>query len=132
MCLITSNTYSTYNLPSDQTKTKSRQVHINKTAVKTGLKSSEEAAVFGVMLIKNKKLKNSVEPLHTDIRHRLTIYSCRPKFSVRYRLLKLLSIKHIDKFWVIKPVSTYTNVKLFKEQPDVFYTAGTLITFSAS
>lgn len=130
MCLITSNTYSTYNLPSDQTKTKSRQVHLNKTAVKTGLKSSEEAAVFGVMLIKNKKLKNSVEPLHTDIRHRLTIYSCRPKFSVRYRLLKLLSIKHIDKFWVIKPVSTYT--KLFKEQPDVFYTAGTLITFSAS
>lgn len=51
MCLITSNTYSTYNLPSDQTKTKSRQVHLNKTAVKTGLKSSEEAAVFGVMLI---------------------------------------------------------------------------------
>lgn len=124
--------HSVVNLPSDQTKTKSRQVHINKTAVKTGLKSSEEAAVFGVMLIKNKKLKNSVEPLHTDIRHRLTIYSCRPKFSVRYRLLKLLSIKHIDKFWVIKPVSTYTNVKLFKEQPDVFYTAGTLITFSAS
>lgn len=127
MCLIiTSNTYSTYNLPSDQTKTKSRQVHLNKTAVKTGLKSSEEAAVFGVMLIKK---KNSVEPLHTDIRHRLTIYSCRPKFSVRYRLLKLLSI-NIDKFWVINPVSTYT--KLFKEQPDVFYTAGTLITFSAS
>lgn len=115
------------NLPSDQTKTKSRQVHLNKTAVKTGLKSSEEAAVFGVMLIKKKK--NSVEPLHTDIRHRLTIYSCRPKFSVRYRLLKLLSI-NIDKFWVINPVSTYT--KLFKEQPDVFYTAGTLITFSAS
>lgn len=128
MCLITSNTYSTYNLPSDQTKTKSRQVHLNKTAVKTGLKSSEEAAVFGVTLIKKKKKR--AEPLHTDIRHRLTIYSCRPKFSVRYRLLKLLSIKHIDKFWVIKPVSTYT--KLFKEQPDVFYTAGTLITFSAS
>lgn len=120
--------HSVVNLPSDQTKTKSRQVHLNKTAVKTGLKSSEEAAVFGVTLIKKKKKR--AEPLHTDIRHRLTIYSCRPKFSVRYRLLKLLSIKHIDKFWVIKPVSTYT--KLFKEQPDVFYTAGTLITFSAS
>lgn len=47
--------HSVVNLPSDQTKTKSRQVHLNKTAVKTGLKSSEEAAVFGVTLIKKKK-----------------------------------------------------------------------------
>lgn len=54
MCLIiTSNTQLWI---SPQTKqTKSRQVHINKTAVKTGLKSSEEAAVFGVTLIKKKK-----------------------------------------------------------------------------
>lgn len=68
MCLIiTSNTYSTYNLPSDQTKTKSRQVHLNKTAVKTGLKSSEEAAVFGVMLIKKKKTALNLYTLTLDI-----------------------------------------------------------------
>lgn len=55
------------NLPSDQTKTKSRQVHINKTAVKTGLKSSEEAAVFGVMLIKKKKTALNLYTLTLDI-----------------------------------------------------------------